>query len=289
MIKGKIETYHLLKNEPKKRQFDIYDLEEYQKLNSEHSAKPHSHSFYQIIWFKNKNGNHVIDFESYDIKEDRIFFVAKNQVHYFEKRSDYSGYLIHFNESFLLSNQTDINFFLTYSIFNNKQEPYFQIPQKLEHKIATYFSQIEDEVENTNEFGNNSILSNLLKSILLLIEREKRKDTEVNKKPNNSKYLKFRDLLENNFHKSWSVTDFAKELSISTKTLNSIIKSETGITVSQTISDRIILEAKRKLTHSDSYINQIAYDLGFNDPYYFTKFFKKQVNCSPAEFRKSIS
>ena len=203
MVKEKIETYHLLKDEPKKRQFDVYNLEEYQKLNSEHSAKPHSHTFYQIIWFKNNKGNHVIDFENYDIKKDILFFVAKNQVHYFEKRTDYSGYLIHFNESFLLSNETDINFFLTYSIFNNKQEPYFQIPQKLKHKIATYFSQIKDEVENTDEFGNNSILSNLLKSLLLLIEREKRKSIETNtsKINQNSRFLKFRDLLEKQFNK----------------------------------------------------------------------------------------
>ena len=150
-------------------------------------------------------------------------------------------------------------------------------------------SQIENEVVNTNEFGNSEILSNLLKSMLLLIEREKKKNTETNQKPDNSNYLKFRDLLENNFQKKWTVSDFAKELAISTKTLNSIVKSEIGITVSQTISDRIILEAKRKLTHSNSYINQIAFDLGFNDPYYFTKFFKKHVNCSPADFRNSIS
>ena len=289
MQKRKIETYHFLKNEPKKRQFDIYDLAEYQKLNSKHSSKPHSHSFYQIIWFKSNNGNHFIDFESYDIKEDRIFFVAKNQVHYFDKRFDYRGYLIHFNESFLLSNETDINFFLTYSIFNNKKEPFFQTPKNLENTLLNYLSQIEAEVVHTNKFGNSSILSNLLKSMLLVIEREKRKNAEVDEKPDNSNYLKFRNLLENNFHKKWTVFDYAKELTISTKTLNSIVKSEIGTTVSQVISDRIILEAKRKLTHSNSYINQIAFDLGFNDPYYFTKFFKKHVKCSPAEFRNLIS
>ncbi len=289
MKSGKIETYHFLKNEPKKRQFAIYDLARYQQLNSEHSAKPHSHSFYQIIWFKNNQGNHAIDFESYDIKKDRIFFIAKNQVHYFEKRADYCGYLIHFNESFLLHNETDINFFLTYSIFNNNNEPYFQTPKILEKKLERYLAQMKDEVENTNEFGNSHILSNLLKSMLLVIEREKRKNYKVAQKPDNSTYLKFRDLLENNFQRNWSVTAFAKELSISTKTLNSIVKSETGTTVSRTISERIILEAKRQLTHSNSYIHQIAYDLGFNDPYYFTKFFKKHVNCSPAAFRSSIS
>jgi AraC family transcriptional activator of pobA len=289
MKKEQIEVYHLLKNEPQKRQFDIYDLSDYQRFNSDHSSIPHSHSFYQIIWFKNNNGNHFVDFERYDIKENRIFFVAKNQVHYFENRSDYNGYLIHFNESFLLSNETDINFFLAYSIFNNKQEPYFQIPQKLEKILMNYLSQIEDEVGNADEFGNSQILSHLIKAMLLVIEREKRQSAVVDQRPDNSRYLQFRDLLENNFHKKWSVTDFASELSISTKTLNSLVKSETGATVSQTISDRIILEAKRKLTHSNIYINQIAFDLGFNDPFYFTKFFKKHVHCSPAEFRNSIS
>jgi AraC family transcriptional activator of pobA len=286
-----IEKYHYLKGEPKKRQFDIYDLEEYYQNNAEHSTQPHTHNFYQIIWFKSKAGTHTIDFKDFELRENRLFFVAKNQVHYFEKRSDYKGYLLHFNESFIISNEVDFNFFLTYSIFNNSEEPFFQIPVELENQIFSYFTQIGLEAKNTGEFANTSILSNLLKSMLLMIEREKRK---VIKKSNstahkNSTVLKFRDLLENNFHKNWSVTDFANELSMSSKTLNTITKSEMDQTVSQVITDRIILEAKRKLIHSNAYVHQIAYDLGFKDPYYFVKYFKNQVKCSPSEFRNSIS
>ena len=176
MQEGQIEKYDFLKDEPKRRQFDIFDLAEYQKKYSTDSSKPHTHSFYQIIWFKNNHGKHYIDFESYDIKENRLFFVAKNQVHYFETRSDYNGYLIHFNESFILSNETDINFFLTYNIFNNSEEPYYQIPKRLEPQIISYLHQMKDELNNTEEFGNKKILSNLLKSLLLVIEREKRKN-----------------------------------------------------------------------------------------------------------------
>ncbi len=62
-----------------------------------------------------------------------------------------------------------------------------------------------------------------------------------------------------------------------------------GKTVSHEIADRIILEAKRKLTHTNAYINQIGFDLGFRDPYYFIKYFKKHVKCSPTAFRKSVS
>lgn len=291
MKNKQIEKYHYQKDKPTKRQFDIYDLAEYYQNNSEHSSQPHTHSFYQIILFTSNKGKHFIDFNGYKIKEKRLFFIAKNQVHYFQNRPDYSGYLIHFNESFILSNETDINFFLTYNIFNNNEEPFFQIPNELENQVINFFTQIIAEANNLNEFGNKPILSYLLKSMLLLVEREKRKSIKTKniKIKQNNTFLKFRNLLENNFEKNWSVTEFADNLSISSKTLNSITKSETGKTVSKVISDRIILESKRRLTHSNAYINQIAYDLGFKDPYYFIRYFKKHVKCSPSDFRKSIS
>lgn len=291
MKKEQIEKYHLLKNEPKKRQFDLFNLAEYKETSCIHISKPHSHSFYQIIWFKNNIGKHYIDFKSYDIKENRLFFLAKNQVHYYENRPDYKGYSIHFNESFILSNKTDINFFLTYHIFNTNEEPYFQIPERLINQIEGFFTQMEDELNNTEEFGHEGILSNLLKSLLLVVEREERKNTKSSNLLSSHKttYLSFRDHLENNFYKNWTVSNYADELAISTKTLNNIIKKQTGKTVSQTIVDRIILEAKRKLSHTNTYVNEIAYDLGFQDPYYFIKYFKKHVGYPPTEFRKTIS
>ncbi len=127
--------------------------------------------------------------------------------------------------------------------------------------------------------------------MLLVIEREKRKNIKSSNiiTNQNTTYLTFRDLLENNFYKNWSVSDYADKLAVSTKTLNSITKKQSGKTVSQTIADRIILEAKRRLTHTNAYVNEIALHLGFQDPYYFIKYFKKQVSISPTEFRKSIS
>lgn len=286
-----VEKYDFLKDEPKTRQFELYDLAAYFDSNSNHSSHPHTHSFYQLIWFKNETGKHYVDFQEFDIKKDRIFFISKNQVHYFENRTDYEGYLIHFNESFILSNEKDINFFLTYSIFNNPSEPFFQVPHQLQHQFLDFLKQINTESSNRDEFGNDSILSHLLRSFFLLVEREKRRHigSDQQKQSQSTTYLHFLDLLENNFHQNWSVADFSEKLSVSSKTLNSLLKRETGKTVSQAIVDRIILESKRKLTHSSAQIKQIAYDLGFSDPYYFNKFFKKHVKCSPTKFRATIS
>jgi len=137
-----INEYHLHRKEPTKRQFDIFDLGEYLKENIEHSSKPHSHSYYQLIWFHCNEGNHFVDFKSFQIKKNRLFFIAKNQVHYFEKGIDYKGILLHFNESFLIQNERDIDFFINYNLFNNLETPYFQIPSALISTLDIYLNLI---------------------------------------------------------------------------------------------------------------------------------------------------
>ena len=289
-MKDQIKKYHLPKDKPKSPEFGLHHFTSLKDKNLCLSQQPHTHSFYQIIWFKNDTGRHFIDFVDHDIKANTLFFVAKNQVHFFEQDIDYDGFLVHFNESFIISNETDINFFLTYHIFNNKEKPYYRIPADLQEEINGYFTQIENELNKADQFGNEAILANLLKSLLLIIEREIRKELKDSPTQHqNNTYLTFRNLLENNFKKGWTVSDYAHALAISTKTLNALLKSETQKTASQTIQERILLEAKRQLIHTNSYVNQIAYDLGFQDPYYFIRYFKKHVKCSPSEFRKSNS
>lgn len=284
-----INEYHLHQKEPTKRQFEYFDLGEYLSKNIEHSSKPHSHSFYQLIWFQCDAGKHFVDFNSFEIKENRLFFIAKNQVHYFEQRRDYQGILFHFNESFLLQNEKDIDFFINYHLFNNLDTPYFQIPLALVNELGVYVNQIKNEIHNVHSFGHESILTHTLKSLLITIEREKKKKQEEDTPGTYSlPLLQFRRLLEIGYYKNWAVSTYADELNISTKTLNNLIKSQTGKTTSTMIHDRIILEAKRKLCHSDSFVNEIGYDLGFQDPSYFVKFFKKHVNLTPSEFRNAI-
>ncbi len=285
-----IDKYHLHKEEPTKRQFDFFDLNEYLQKNIEHSSKPHSHSFYQLIWFYSTEGSHFVDFESYEINKNRLFFIAKDQVHYFEKGIDYQGVLLHFNESFLLQNEKDIDFFINYNLFNNLNAPYFQIPSAIINELNVYLDQLKNEVANVSSFGNEPILTNTLKSFLLTIERENRKEMQISNSNSHSlQFLKFRSILEVGYRQNWSVSKFAEELNITTKTLNNLMKAQTGKTTSTLINERIILEAKRQLCHSYSFINEIGYYLGFQDPSYFVKFFKKHVNLTPSEFRNSVS
>lgn len=285
-----IQQYHLHKEQPEKLQFEIHDLSDYYQRNKDHASIPHSHSFYQILWFYKKGGKHFIDFNAHPILNNTVFFLTKNQIHYFEKSSNYEGILIHFNESFLM--QSDVDIFLKYNVFNNLKEPCYCITSEVVSSAKNYIELMKSELLNRTKFGHQQVLRYLLKSLLIIFERAHRGEKTETLTFNNHyelHYLHFRELLEQNYNKGYSVKNYADKLNMSTKTLTTITNSRVSKTPSVLISERIILEAKRLLSFTTLHINEIGYKLGFEDASYFVKYFKRHTKNSPGAFRKVIS
>lgn len=120
-LKQKIEQYHLHKAHPEKLQFEIYDLNTYRERSGAKAAVPHSHSYYQIIWFFEAGGKHTVDFKCFNIEKNTVLFITKDQVHAFDDNLEIKGWLIHFNESFFM--HSDVDIFLKYNLFNSPQNP----------------------------------------------------------------------------------------------------------------------------------------------------------------------
>ncbi|MBS1737919.1 MAG: helix-turn-helix domain-containing protein [Bacteroidetes bacterium] len=291
--KPKIEQYHLHKDQPEKLQFEIHSLSDYLTKNIGHTDKPHIHSFYQIIWFTKGNGKHFVDFNEFEASTNKIFFISKNQIHYFDNYSSYEGVIIHFNESFLMDNESDIDIFLKYNIFNDfESEPVFTIPTVAIENFSLLVSNLKNEIENPNNFAHKDFLKHYLKLFLISIQRLGKRSNCKNPSINNQQnitLLKFKKSLELNFKSIHSVKEYANILNISSKTLTNHTKETALKTPLELINDRIILEAKRLLSHSNFNINEIGFQLGFEDPSYFVKFFKKQTKKSPSDFRKAVS
>ncbi|MBT2623659.1 helix-turn-helix transcriptional regulator [Chryseobacterium sp. ISL-6] len=95
----------------------------------------------------------------------------------------------------------------------------------------------------------------------------------------------FNQLLEKNYCVLKRPAAYAKQLNISTHYLNESIKNITGLSISQCIRERIILEAKRLLYHSDKSVKEIAFELGYDDYPYFSRLFTKTVGMSALAFR----
>jgi AraC-like DNA-binding protein len=291
-----INEYHLNRHQPKKPQIAIYNLEEYISKHKEHTTKPHLHSYYQIIWFKEGVGNHYVDFNEYEVTENRIFFIAKNQVHYFDDNIKYKGVLLHFNEEFLVHNENETDFFLKLNLFNNPLKiQYCNVNQSTIDVLDRYIFQIKSEFESIEEFGKEELLRITLKSFLIQVNRIK---LQLDQSLDNISFqldekrvqlIRFINLIEENYTKGLSISDYSNRLKISSRTLSNLTSNQLNKKPIQLIQERIIVEAKRLLIHSEMNINQVGYRLGFDDPSYFVKYFKKHANISPSEFRNLIS
>lgn len=283
-----IEQYHLHKQQPERLQFETFSMQEYLEKYQEHTIKPHSHSYYQIIWFFKAGGQHHVDFNAYPIEANTIFFVAKDQIHYFDDFKNYEGLLIHFNERFLM--QSDVDIFLKYKVFNNQGKPYSCITEETEALAKAYVGLIETELAQKGEFGHRQVVRYLLKALLILLERKhlENQDADIESASNYDKvYLHFRDLLETHYKEGLTVSQYAEKLNISSKTLTTVVKSVATKAPSAVISERLLLEAQRLLSFTNHQVNEIGYQLGFEDPSYFVKYFKRMTGQSPGDYRKA--
>ncbi|SEW45198.1 AraC family transcriptional regulator [Chitinophaga arvensicola] len=290
-----INEYHLHKEKPQQLQFAIHDLGSYLRKNQADTTKPHIHSYYQIIWFQSGKGTHFVDFKAYDVLENAIFFIAPNQVHYFDQHTDYEGVLIHFNESFLVQKDTEIDFFLKCSLFNNPyQTPSCCIGKGIEPILGEYIQQINAELAEDTAFGKEELLRTYLKSFLIQVQRRKNEYDKIQGKApflvdeKRLQLIHFVNLISENYKKGLTVAEYAAIMHVSPRTLTDLTHQQLNKTPLQMIQERIILEAKRFLLHSSLNVNQVGYRLGFDDPSYFVKYFKKHAGISPSGFRKTV-
>jgi len=288
-----INEYHLNQHEPQKPQLAIYDLHAYLRKNHANTSKPHIHSYYQVIWFTSGKGKHFVDFSRYDVFKNTIFFIDVNQVHYFDNQTNYRGLLLHFNAAFLMQNDGEADAFLTTNLFNNAYQKPYCSGNGINHVLDEYIQQIRDELQSNEDFGKEELLRSYLKAFLIQLKRQKNKMEKSNESslPANEKKVQlthFLNFIGQHYNKGLSATAYAGLMHISLRTLSNLTNKFLNKTPSLIIQERIILEAKRLLLYSNLNVNQVGYRLGFDDPSYFVKYFKKHTKSSPSEFRKSV-
>lgn len=98
-------------------------------------------------------------------------------------------------------------------------------------------------------------------------------------------YQQFHALVEEHFSDGWSINEYAQQLSVSTRSLQRACQAICGLSPVQVLHARVMLEAQRLLGHTEKSVNTIAYQLGFEDPSYFTHFFTRHMDMSPSDYR----
>ena len=261
------------------------------KLNKDLLNKPHSHDFYLCVIFTEGTGTHEIDFNSHAINPGKIFFLKPGQTHFWKFKAKPEGFIFFHSQEFYEIKFLDHRL-KAFPFFTSYQNPPFL--ELVQEKIKGYeekFQDIYNEYKQNNFFKELKTVS-LINSLYIDLTREYTSNSNL-ETLFSSNYLKILENLEilinNNFYSQKLPKFYSNHLNITTKHLNRVIKETIGKTTSQLISERIILEAKRLIVHSDNNLSNIAITLGFSDYAYFSKVFKSKTGLTPINFRKKYS
>jgi len=246
----------------------------------------HRHDFYYILVLKKGIGQHEIDFKTYEVCNHSVFLMRPGQVHQLTLKAGSSGYLIQFKSDFfyfknklseqLLRRVSHLNF------CNLDLDAY----SKLDALLAYSFREYSEKLE-----GFHEVIQSNLNIFFIELVRHRQSKTILpggNHSYKQDVFDRFSELVEANIAQHKSVSEYAALLNLSTYQLNAITKSVLQRTPSECINESIVLESKRQLLATADQVNQIAYQLGYDDVSYFIRFFKKHTGFSPDAFRQNF-
>lgn len=273
-----------------KKHFTIRRINELNREEIEHNYLPHLHDFYSIFWITSGEAIHATDFVEYSLKENTILFVPPGLKHRMYIDDSVDGIIILFNEEFIQYNKTNVVPLKEFKLFNNPEyKSIIKLPEEKQKQFYIICNQISDEFRQNDNYSED-IVFNLIH--LFLLESRRIFDLQnVNNNHNTEQtpdatIIKFKQLIENKFIEQKNVTAYAEMLNINPSCLNELSKRTTGITAGELIRNRIIEEAKKLLFSSSLSGKEIGFKLGFDDPAYFSRFFRKYTNMTLSEFRK---
>ncbi|MEO0473443.1 MAG: helix-turn-helix domain-containing protein, partial [Bacteroidota bacterium] len=151
--------------------------------------------------------------------------------------------------------------------------------------------QLMDEMYQGNEAAHRAdMLRQSLRLLFLKLEsiNDARPD-RLQASPASQLFLRFIDLLEKHYRAERNATFYADQLNISYKHLNQTVKKTVGQSVKHFIDRFVVLEMERQLVATDRSVKTIAYEMGFDEPTNFVKFFKRHHGISPARYRTQFS
>ena len=287
-MRDKINEYHLHKDDHSKLHLEIRDAKPYLATYSEHVYKAHRHTFYQFIWFENA-GSHFVDYEEITHPADSLFILNKNQVHYFCQKSDNSGLLYHFDEIFMNRGDDEFRQRIEFQLFNEVGSPFLILDTSTKKILKSMTDLLQKEIA-VQKYNYRALIFSLMQTLVLAIDRLKTMQRGGEKEKNTHQEIakNFKRYIEENMDQFLSLADYAGALHISIKKLTNISHEYFLMSPAKYIAYRKILEAKRLLSNVKISIKEVAYQLGFDQPTYFTKYFKKHTGLTPKEFIKSL-
>jgi AraC family transcriptional activator of pobA len=255
-------------------------------------VKLHAHSnLFQIFIIENGATHLLYDDKEHDIVAPAFITIPKNIAHGFHHQDDVSGWIITLSDSVLehmLKTDAEVIFeidILHISTINSDENALVEVYETMQKCVKEYQS---------NVAGKALMLQSLVSQLIVQLFRlpsETTKMSPSSESNNISKiyFRRFKQLVKTHYSIKKMVEEYASDLSISSGYLNRICHQIANKAPKEIILDYFVSEAQILLQHDEKTITEVAYHLGFEDPAYFSRFFKLKVGLTPKAFQEKVN
>jgi AraC family transcriptional activator of pobA len=250
-------------------------------------------NYYSIFWVKKGNGRIKANFAEHGFSEDVLIAFAPYQPFMISATAELKGISLNFHPDFFCIHKHQQEVSCNGLLFNNIYEPPITvIDPPAAATMDMLLEQMKTEMQNP-ALAQYELLISYLKIFLITASRLKADQQAVLQEPSSENKEPFilqnlKSYIEAHFKTKHSASDYADLLSITPKALAKMTKAHFNKTLTDLISERIIIEAKRELYLTNKQVKEIAYELGYEDEHYFSRFFKNNADVSPQMYRETV-
>jgi AraC family transcriptional regulator, transcriptional activator of pobA len=244
---------------------------------------PHRHDYHELIWVRSGSGRHLIDGEALPVVEGTITIIGRGQVHVFEEGKDLHGAVLRLRDELLLDDArgAPADWLLTGRC--GRSVP---VPPADESRLEAMLRVLDDELSRSAGPDSSRLQGHLISAILLMMERwpEVREASDEN--DGDADLLRrFVQVLGRDYARHHDAAHYAEELRVPAAALSRALTEGTGRGTKEWVLDRVMLEAARLLRFTDMTVQQVALEVGYDDPLYFSRAFKRHFGESPMAYR----
>lgn len=248
--------------------------------------QPNRFDFYFFVFVYSGTATYTVDLEPCKISNGQLLFTIPNQIITPPQvRSGAKYYKVSFDDNTLALLPQQYQF-----LVNPKNFKIISFDNQCKERVKMVFEMLLMLLHGQQKTKDTTLILAYLNSLLTEINNayfENRPSDHVGDQKL-SKYIEFRLAVESHLTEQQSILTIAEQLATSTTSLYSVVKDFSGVSPKEYITNRLMLEAQRKLRYSKISIKELAFDLGYNDPDYFSRLFKKHTGKTVSQFLQTL-
>lgn len=242
-----------------------------------HAAVPHRHDFVELVWLSAGSGTHTVDTSEFDVRPRTLHTIAPGEVHcWVPGEVPLEGTIVLFREDFL----TGPGGLPARTWVGGMANPDTRTARRIDRMLRELREELAGDAPD-----RDTVLRFQLSALVTVCSRAAAAETG----PRHELAAAFRGLLRERRSTALTVTACARALGVTPNHLTEVVTAATGRTPGALLRASVVLEAQRLLAHTSRSCAQVAASLDFDDPSYFSRYFRRETGTTPSAYRAAVA